>query len=109
MVLLNRIEAKKLKKRRADLIYRNSLFSSNVVVCDFFCLINCLLSHLFPGVCSAFKSGCLVTSDFEAKIQWPGGLMKCLLHKEADTLTNIRISGPVRQVFKGTFYTDSME
>ena len=50
-----------------------------------------------------------MTSDFEAKIQWPGGLMKCLQLREADTFSKIRISGPVRQVFKGTFYTDSME
>ena len=50
-----------------------------------------------------------MATDFEAKIQWPGGLMKCLLHRDTDTFSKIRISGPVRQVFKGTFYTDSME
>ena len=64
---------------------------------------------IIAGVCQAFRSGCPVNSDFEAQIQWPGGLMKCLLYRDTDTFRKIRISGQVRQVFKGTFYTDSME
>ena len=63
----------------------------------------------FTGVSYAISSGCPVDSDFEAQIQWPGGLMKCLLHRDTNTFSKIRISGQVRQVFKGTFCMDSLE
>ena len=61
------------------------------------------------GVGYSIYSGCPVDSDFEAQIRWPGGLMKCLLHRDTDTFSKIRISGQVRHIFKGTFYTDSMQ
>ena len=109
MVLVNRIEAKKLKKAQSLSDLEKLTLSSYVVICDDFRLINCLLSHLFAGVCSAFKSGCPEASDFEAKIQWPGGTDEMSAAQRSGYVSKIRISGPVRQVFKGIFYTDSME
>ena len=63
-----------------------------------------LTSFFFVAVSHALHSGCPVDYDFEAHIQWPGGLMKCLLHRDTDAFSKIRISRQVRQVSKGTFF-----